>query len=152
MQEIIDKNILDSKIVGRFEPRIYAFSTNTIPNHLKVGDTYRPVDERLKEWKDVYPLLEKRFEDKATINDELFFRDYSVHQYLENNLSKERINPINFPNEKYISMEFFKDTEVKDIEESYSSYYDSIETSDGYELTLDCDYEKEILSIDLSKK
>lgn len=42
--------------------------------------------------------------------------------------------------------------EVKDIEESYSSYYDSIETSDGYELTLDCDYEKEILSIDLSKK
>jgi len=26
MQEIIDKNILDSKIVGRFEPRIYAFS------------------------------------------------------------------------------------------------------------------------------
>lgn len=118
MQEIIDKNILDSKIVGRFEPRIYAFSTNTIPNHLKVGDTYRPVDERLKEWKDVYPLLEKRFEDKATINDELFFRDYSVHQYLENNLSKERINPINFPNEKYISMEFFKDTEVKDIEEA----------------------------------
>ena len=118
MQEIIDKNILDSKIVGRFEPRIYAFSTNTIPNHLKVGDTYRPVDERLKEWKDVYPLLEKRFEDKATINDELFFRDYSVHQYLENNLSKERINPINFSNEKYISMEFFKDTEVKDIEEA----------------------------------
>ena len=42
--------------------------------------------------------------------------------------------------------------EVKDIEESYSSYYDSIETSDGYELTLDCDYEEEILSIDLSKK
>ena len=39
MQEIIEKNILDSKIVGRFEPRIYAFSTNTIPNHLKVGDT-----------------------------------------------------------------------------------------------------------------
>lgn len=42
--------------------------------------------------------------------------------------------------------------EVKDIEESYSSYYDSVETSDGYELTLDCDYEKEKLSIELSKK
>lgn len=118
MQEIIDKNILDSKIIGRYEPRIYAFSTNTIPNHLKIGDTYRPVDERLKEWKDVYPHLEKRFEEKATINDKLFFRDYSVHQYLENNLSKERINPLNFPNEKYISLEFFKDTEIKDIEDA----------------------------------
>ena len=41
--------------------------------------------------------------------------------------------------------------EVKDIEESYSSYYDSAETSDGYEFTLDCDYDEEKLSIELSK-
>ena len=42
-----DTTILDELIVGRVEPRIYAFTTNTIPNYLKVGDTYRPVDVRL---------------------------------------------------------------------------------------------------------
>ena len=48
---IMDAKILDELIVGRVVPHIYAFSTNTIPNYLKVGDTYRSVDERLSEWK-----------------------------------------------------------------------------------------------------
>lgn len=47
----IDTSELDQIIVGRVEPHIYAFTTNTIPNYLKVGDTYRPVAERLTEWK-----------------------------------------------------------------------------------------------------
>ena len=38
--EAID--ILDRIIIGRVEPHIYAFTTNTVPNYLKVGDTYRP--------------------------------------------------------------------------------------------------------------
>ena len=33
----IDTNILDNLIVGRIEPHIYAFTTNTVPNYLKVG-------------------------------------------------------------------------------------------------------------------
>ena len=45
----IDTTELDKIIVGRVEPHIYAFSTGTIPNYLKVGDTYRPVTERLAE-------------------------------------------------------------------------------------------------------
>ena len=45
---MIDKTILDEIIIGRVEPHIYAFTTNTIPNYLKVGDTYRPVSVRLK--------------------------------------------------------------------------------------------------------
>ena len=44
---MIDKTILDEIIIGRVEPHIYAFTTNTIPNYLKVGDTYRPVSVRL---------------------------------------------------------------------------------------------------------
>ena len=45
-------DILDRIIIGRVEPHIYAFTTNTVPNYLKVGDTYRPVSKRLKEWKE----------------------------------------------------------------------------------------------------
>ena len=58
-----DLRILDSLITGRVEPHIYAFTTNTIPNYLKVGDTYRPVSKRLAEWKEHFPNLEKKFED-----------------------------------------------------------------------------------------
>ena len=35
MQEIKLENI----IIGRVEPHIYAFTTGTVPNYLKVGDT-----------------------------------------------------------------------------------------------------------------
>jgi len=35
----INVDILDEIIIGRVEPHIYAFSTETIPNYLKVGDT-----------------------------------------------------------------------------------------------------------------
>ena len=54
---MIDTSLLENIIVGRVEPHIYAFTTNTIPNYLKVGDTYRPVSVRLKEWRQFYPEL-----------------------------------------------------------------------------------------------
>ena len=59
---MIDKTVLDEIIIGRVEPHIYAFTTNTIPNYIKVGDTYRPVSVRLKEWEEHYPNLEKKFD------------------------------------------------------------------------------------------
>ena len=37
----LDIEILDELIIGRVEPYIYAFTTETIPNYLKVGDTFR---------------------------------------------------------------------------------------------------------------
>ena len=49
---------LDSLIRGRVDPYIYAFETNTVPNFLKVGDTYRPVEVRLNEWRKKYSNLE----------------------------------------------------------------------------------------------
>lgn len=49
MNTSIDTTLLDGLIVGRVDPHIYAFSTGTIPNYLKVGDTYRPVNVRLEE-------------------------------------------------------------------------------------------------------
>ena len=51
-----DTSILENLIVGRIEPHIYAFTTNTVPNYLKVGDTYRPVNVRLDEWRDYFQI------------------------------------------------------------------------------------------------
>ena len=42
MSKIADTTEIDSLIHGRVDPYIYAFETNTIPNFLKIGDTYRP--------------------------------------------------------------------------------------------------------------
>lgn len=52
-----DFSLLNDIIIGRVEPHIYAFTTGTIPNYLKVGDTHRPVSVRLNEWKTKYPDL-----------------------------------------------------------------------------------------------
>lgn len=109
-----DLTVLDNLIVGRVEPHIYAFSTNTIPNYLKVGDTYRPVPLRLKEWKARYPDLQKQFEDTAKVTDDIFFRDYSVHKYLENDLHKKRLDS-NAIEEAYYSNEFFEETVADDV-------------------------------------
>ena len=81
---MIDKSLLEGMIIGRVEPHIYAFSTNTIPNYLKVGDTYRPVSIRLEEWKKRFPELKKEFEQIAKVDDNSYFRDFSVHEFLEN--------------------------------------------------------------------
>ena len=112
--EAID--ILDRIIIGRIEPHIYAFTTNTVPNYLKVGDTYRPVSKRLNEWREIFPELEKQYENKATIDEETYFRDYSIHQYLENDLNKQRLKPGDLENGIYYSREFFKDTQILDID------------------------------------
>ncbi len=109
-------DILDELIVGRVDPYIYAFKTNTIPNYLKVGDTYRPVSKRLNEWKKVFPELEKQYENKAIIDEDNYFRDFSVHKYLENDLNKIRLLPSDLNNEIYYSREFFKSTKTIDID------------------------------------
>lgn len=123
-----DLELLDNLIVGRVEPHIYAFTTNTVPNYLKIGDTYRPVSIRLKEWQKYYPELEKQYENTAKVADDVYFRDYSVHQYLESDLLKERLRPENLDGETYFSIEFFKDTAADEVScaiEDITSDYDS---------------------------
>ena len=58
----MNTEIVDKLIVGRVEPHIYAFETNTVPNYLKIGDTYRPVEVRLNEWRRYFKDLTKLYE------------------------------------------------------------------------------------------
>ena len=127
-------------IFGRREPHLYAFTTGTVPEYLKVGDTYRPVPVRLGEWKRLFPDLKMEFEEKAVMRDpEVFFRDYAVHRYLEQDLGKERLtrkrlaelacdnNASGIP----YSNEFFRDADVSDIEAALLDIKNSYDTRSG---------------------
>ena len=124
-------DILDELIVGRVDPYIYAFKTNTVPNYLKIGDTYRPVSQRLNEWKKFFPELEKQYENKAIIDEENYFRDFSVHQYLEKDLHKIRLLPIDLDDEIYYSREFFKNTEKADIDSAIEDIKTNFKNNTG---------------------
>ena len=120
MAEINNINVetLDGILIGRVEPQIYAFTTQTIPNYLKVGDTYRPIETRLNEWKKHFPNLEKTFESVAKIDDETFFRDFAVHYFLEKELKRTRLKQGVFQNIPYFSNEFFENATEKDLNDA----------------------------------
>ena len=126
-----DVTVLDEIIQGRVEPYIYAFSTNTFPNYLKVGDTYRSVTERLNEWKRYYPNLKKEFEETAKINKDLFFRDHSIHKFLVDEKHKARLLAINVPEGIYFSNEFFENTHVDEVEEAIEDIKHSYEIKEN---------------------
>lgn len=141
MKQVDNLELLDNLIFGRVTQHIYAFQTGTIPNYLKVGDTYRPVSIRLKEWEHKFPDLKKEYEHTATVTDDVYFRDHSVHYYLEVSLGKERLKPQDLPRKDlYYSCEFFKEVIPSDIDEAINdickeydehsnkyAYYDSNE-------------------------
>lgn len=126
-----DLSILDNLIIGRVEPHIYAFTTNTIPNYLKVGDTYRPVSKRLSEWEEYYPNLEKQFEGSAKITDSVFFRDHSVHYFLESWKHRTRLEVKDIPEGTYYSREFFKEATVDDIKDAITDIYEDYHSKTG---------------------
>lgn len=126
-----DLSILDNLIIGRVEPHIYAFTTNTIPNYLKVGDTYRPVSKRLSEWEEYYPNLEKQFEGSAKITDSVFFRDHSVHYFLESWKHRARLEVKDIPEGTYYSREFFKEATVDDIRDAITDIHEDYHSKTG---------------------
>lgn len=116
--ERTDTDILERIIIGRVEPHIYAFTTQTVPNYLKVGDTYRPVEERLNEWRHKYPDLRFECQHSAKIDDSTIFRDYQVHQFLMREKSRQRLRREDLPLGVYYSSEFFKDATKEDVGEA----------------------------------
>ena len=126
-----DLSILDSLITGRVEPHIYAFTTNTIPNYLKVGDTYRPVSKRLSEWREYFPNLEQKFEGSARITDDVYFRDFAVHYFLESEKHRTRLAETDLPEGVYYSREFFREATVGDVEEAIADIHDDYQSKSG---------------------
>jgi hypothetical protein len=114
----INVDLLNELIIGRVEPQIYAFTTETVPNYLKVGDTYRPIEVRLNEWRKHFPKLVKKFGDVAKVDDNTFFRDYAVHYFLENELKRSRLLKGAIKNIPHYSNEFFKNATEEDLKEA----------------------------------
>ena len=122
----IDTALLDGLIVGRVEPHIYAFSTETVPNYLKVGDTARGVRVRLDEWRKIFPNLVQQYEHSAQIDNETIFRDFAVHTFLEQEKGRTRLLPNTFGHLPYYSKEFFEGATTADLEEAISANISSI--------------------------
>ena len=132
----IDTSVLDGIIVGRVEPHIYAFTTETIPNYLKVGDTYRSVEVRLDEWRKHFPKLKHTFDHIAKTDDNRIFRDYSVHQFLENEKHRKRLTKNKFP-KQYYSNEFFENATKKDVSDAISDICADAKNNSGKYLFYD---------------
>ena len=126
-RNLFDTSVLDGIIIGRVDPHIYAFTTETIPNYLKVGDTYRAVQIRLEEWRKHYPGLKPAFEGIAKTQDNRIFRDYSVHWFLENERKRQRLSKGEFPT-LYYSNEFFREANVKDVEDAIADICYDVDT------------------------
>lgn len=127
----IDTTLLDDLIVGRIEPHIYAFSTETVPNYLKVGDTARGVRVRLDEWKKIFPNLVKQYEHSAQIDEETIFRDFAVHTFLEQEKDRSRLQPDTFGHLPYYSKEFFEGATTVDLDEAISDIHQSALEKNG---------------------
>ena len=125
------KEIIDKIIIGRVEPYIYAFTTNTVPNYLKIGDTYRPVPIRLNEWKTYFPDLKEEYKEKALVSSDVFFRDYAVHKYVEEELGKARLKEDVLPKEIYYSNEFFENATDSDVKEAIDDIKESYKNNDN---------------------
>lgn len=127
----MDAAFLETIIYGRVEPHIYAFRTQKVPRYTKVGDTYRPTEVRIKEWR-------RKIEDDLTVifdkpafadsKGEVYFRDYSVHSFLEGQKGKHRLDKTDPEGNPWYSNEFFLNTDetdlddaIKDVVESYSN-------------------------------
>ena len=127
---MIENINLNSLIRGRVDPYIYAFETNTVPNFLKVGDTYRPVEVRLDEWRKFYADLKKKYEHIAKVDDNTYFRDYSVHDFLIQN-GFRRIEKDDVKSGIYLSNEFFMNAKKENVEEAIKDIQKSFEKKDN---------------------
>ncbi|MCR5199227.1 MAG: Eco57I restriction-modification methylase domain-containing protein [Prevotella sp.] len=107
--------IIDQVITGRVEPKIYAFETDTVPSFLKVGDTYRPVQVRLREWAAHYKDIKWVYEHIAKVSEDTFYRDYAVHRYLTEH-GFRRAEESDFDKGVYVSKEFFLGAKKWDVE------------------------------------
>lgn len=130
MSDNIDYTVTDNLIVGRVIPHIYAFSTPSAPDALKVGDTYRLISKRLDEWKKYYADVKKEYEHSAKLDDNRIFRDYEVHKFLVNEKKRFQLNAADLDGQ-YYSREFFKNATREDLDEAIEDIKKSAINNDG---------------------
>lgn len=134
----MNTQVLETIIYGRVEPHIYAFQTTKVPHYTKVGDTYRPTEVRKNEWKRIIGAeLETIFDEPAFVDEtgEVYFRDYSVHKFLEDQLKKHRLTKEDPEGTPWYSNEFFKETNENDVRRAVKDVADSYTNGNprGYE-------------------
>ena len=110
----MNTEIIDKIIIGRVEPHIYAFKTDTIPSYTKIGDTYRPVNVRIDEWRSKYENIIKLCQESALVNEETYFRDHAVHDYLKSK-GFNQLRPHQLPPGIYYSNEFYENVEKGEV-------------------------------------
>jgi superfamily II DNA or RNA helicase len=128
---MMEKSVIDQFIIGRVEPQIYAFSTETVPNYLKVGDTYRPIEQRLQEWRRYFPDLKEHYEAVAKVGKETYFRDFAIHYFLEHDRQLHRLMPTELTNLPYYSREFFRHATEKDVADAIEDIRHDYESNKG---------------------
>ena len=127
----MDSSILQKYIIGRVEPQIYAFSTGTVPNYLKVGDTYRPIEQRLDEWRRFFPDLEKEYSAISKVDEDVYFRDFAVHAFLEKEKQCHRLLPTDMEGLPYYSREFFQYATDEDVDEAIRNIKEDYDCNNG---------------------
>lgn len=120
---------IEDIIEVRVEPYVYAFTTSAVPDALKIGETQRPVFKRLKEWETVYGDTSLFCSHSAVINQNLIFRDLTVHSYLERH-GKPHISEEDFPVGVKYSREFFKNVSKNDLRNALISIHKSARHND----------------------
>ncbi len=122
IKEIITPERLCEMLEIRSEPHIYAFFTDEVGDAIKVGDTFRPIETRLNEWRKTYTPLTRLFPDSSNekeglskVNEEIYFRDHSLHRFLEEQAGGLRLTSHDFGDGVYYSNEFFKHITLDDV-------------------------------------
>ena len=125
----INSEVLDRIVYGRVLPRIYAFRTGKIPGFLKVGDTTRPLGIRLDEWRVHFQDLTLVADASAMVGENLMFRDFAVHGFLERDRSRRRLERSELPEWTYYSNEFFKDATADDVSDAITDIREAAATN-----------------------
>ena len=155
----MESKVLETIIYGRVEPHIYAFQTQKVPRYTKVGDTYRPTEIRLKEWERIIGSeLTTIFDEPAFADSmgDVYFRDYSVHSYLEGQKGKHRLTKNDPEGNPWFSNEFFLETEKNDVDEAIQDIVESYSNGNprGYDFysTIDKSHTETIERLHLDYK
>ena len=127
-----NEKIINKFIKDKHEPKVYTFRTDKVPDSLKVGYTYRPVNERISEWRRKYKDNLSDRTSYSTQVGEKYFKDTEVHTYLQDVAKKHKLEEDEFEKTEYYCTEFFKDTEIKDVENAVKDIRKDIKTGGGH--------------------